>query len=103
MLNKFIDEATRLANKGESPLTQAEERRFAFLLSAISDLRAGKSIEQVNDNYRTEQLARLGVLPANVSARKQEQRDRLLAQLKEIGIKRGYRDKVLAALRPDLS
>lgn len=101
MLNKFIAEATNLANKPE--LTKAEERRFAFLLSAISDVRGGKSIEETNDNYRSEQLVRLGELPASVSARKQEQRDRLLSQLKEIGIKRGYREKVLAKLRPDLS
>ena len=100
-LNSYIAEASTLANK--DVLNKVEERRFLFLLTAIPALRAGqKSLAEIENDYRNVLLAQLGEPPV-IKRSKSEERSRLLKSLEEIGIKRGYREKVLAALRPDLS
>ena len=101
MLENFIKEATNLANKPE--LTATEQRRFTFLLTTIVQLRSGKSIDAINDDYRNEQLVRLGELPVGATERHEQERNALLEKFKTAGIKRGHRDKLLKVLRPDLA
>lgn len=101
MLENFVKEATNLANELE--LTATEQRRFSFLLTTIVQLRSGKTIDAINDAYRNEQLVRLGELPIGASERRAAERDALLEKFKTVGIKRGYRDKLLKILRPDLA
>lgn len=73
MTNAFINEASALASK--TVLSKAEQRRFSFLLIEINEERNAQR------------------KPSPQS--KAELRSRLLADLKEIGIKRGHREKVV--------
>ena len=84
MTSAFVTEASKLASY--PTLSKAEQRRFAFLIAAITE-------------ERTAELRR--ATPPTVN--KVEERNRVLATLKEIGIKRGYREKVLRVLRPELA
>ena len=102
MLENFIKEAAALANKLE--LTAAENRRFTFLLTTIVHLRSGKSMDAINDDYRNEQLVRLGAqAPAGSEVRRQQERNDLIEKFKQANLNHGQREKLLKILRPDLA
>lgn len=90
MIERFIREATELANK--TTLTEAETRRFSLLLTQIAELRGPVD----------KRIAQLDAL-IGPEKRKKYERGSLLDKLNAAGVCKECRGKVLRALRPDLA
>jgi HK97 family phage major capsid protein len=85
-LSLLVQEASLLSNKQN--WTKQDQRRNAFLLGAISAIKAGATLDEVNEQRANEDGARYGFAPVRIKRDKKEVRNK--AQfLKDLYVQNG--------------